>query len=160
MNSSRQSKYLHHAGEHSHQQFLIYIVLHPTQLLGRVPSLEETGDGIPALAVVDEIEGLLEAIRQIIQRIVHHRMLRQMCILSETPQDRVDSVHARQDASVLLLVPAIRRHCILYRLPDTEDLPRAAQCNTSHLALQLVSKILPEGVYLNRWIVSSITFRF
>lgn len=50
-------------GEYRHRQLALYVVLHPTQLLGNVPSPKETAQGVPLLAIRDELQGLLDAVR-------------------------------------------------------------------------------------------------
>lgn len=46
------------SGEIRRRQFAQYIFVHPTQLLGHVPSPQEMAQGAPLLAICDELQRL------------------------------------------------------------------------------------------------------
>jgi hypothetical protein len=119
-------------GEVPHQKFPRYIVLHPTQLLGHAAGPPEMGNDVLPLALLDEAEGLVDALRQIHQGAAHgwvHRRLIKLLEDFDNPGD------APLDVVALLLVLLNRVDSLLDLGSDFDDLLHAAERDTGHLAL-------------------------
>lgn len=118
-------------GEVPHQKFPRYVVLHPTQLRGHAAGTTEMGNDVLPLALLDEVEGLVDALGQIHQGAAHGWVHRR---LIELLQDLDDSGDAPLDVVALLPVPLNRVDSLLDLGGDSDDLLHAAD-DIGHLAL-------------------------
>ena len=122
-----------HQGEGSQLQFPPDVFLHLAQLpghvVGRPETTEEGGVLLLAVELVDELEGLLHTLRQILQwaahgRVLHCRLRRRRVI--KPLQENADSRRAPRDLAALPLVLPDRLHGLLDLERDLHDLPRHA----------------------------------